>query len=380
MTFGIVRAALISVAGVALLAGCNGEKKDEAAEAPPKASVEHAGDVNIARVDNADRFALATAGQRQATSTLSVTGAVNPDISRTIPVISLANGRVVDVHARLGDYVKKGQLLMEVQSTDVSGAFDSYLKAVNDERLARVQADRAKILYDKGAIPKSQEEIADNSELDAKTDLTAAEQQLKVLGVDKNNPSAAVKIFAPASGVIIAQNVASSGAAGVALAGSSTAFTIADLSHVWIVCDVFENDLSTVHLGQKAEIRLTAYPDRVFTGTISDIGAVLDPTIRTAKVRIQVENPNMVMRVGMFANATLHGQKAEMRTVVPATAVLHLQDRDWVYVPLGNGEFRRSEVRSGDMVDGGLQEILMGLNPGQQVVAKALDLQNSAAQ
>jgi cobalt-zinc-cadmium efflux system membrane fusion protein len=143
---------------------------------------------------------------------------------------------------------------------------------------------------------------------------------------------------------------------------------------------VFENDLSTVHLGQKAEIRLNAYPDRRFTGTVSDIGAVLDPTIRTAKVRIQVENPGMVMRVGMFATVTLHGQKAETRTAIPATAVLHLQDRDWVFLPLGNGQFRRIEVRAGQMMDGGQQEILTGLNPGQQVVAKALDLQNSAAQ
>jgi cobalt-zinc-cadmium efflux system membrane fusion protein len=222
--------------------------------------------------------------------------------------------------------------------------------------------------------------MTETSEQDAKADLTAAEQQLKVLGVDKDNPSAAVKVYAPASGVIIAQNVTSAGAAGVTLSGSSTAYTIADLSHVWIICDVFENDLSTVHLGQKTEIRLNAYPDRTFTGTVSDIGAVLDPTIRTAKVRIQVENPGMVMRVGMFATVTLHGQKAETRTAIPATAVLHLQDRDWVFLPLGNGQFRRIEVRAGQMMDGGQQEILTGLNPGQQVVAKALDLQNSAAQ
>jgi cobalt-zinc-cadmium efflux system membrane fusion protein len=216
--------------------------------------------------------------------------------------------------------------------------------------------------------------------LDAKTDLNAAEQQLKVLGVDKANPSAAVKVYAPASGVIIAQNVTNAAAAGVTLSGSSTAFTIADLSHVWIVCDVFEADLSTVRLGQAAEIRLTAYPDKVLTGTVSDIGAVLDPTTRTAKVRIQVDNSAHTMRVGMFATATLRGQKAETRKVVPASAVLHLQDRDWVYVPLGNGQFRRTEVRGGAMVDGGGQEVLSGLGAGQQVIAKALDLQNSAAQ
>jgi cobalt-zinc-cadmium efflux system membrane fusion protein len=374
------QAALLTIVGAWLLVGCESQKKDFAAEAPPTAVVEHAGDVNLFRVDNPQRFALATASERQATSTLNVTGTVNPDVSRTIPVISMANGRVLDIYARLGDYVKKGQLLMEVQSTDVSGAFDLYLKAVNDERLARTQYERAKLLYDKGAIARSQLEIAENGEQDAKADLTAAEQQLKVLGVDKNNPSAAVKIYSPASGVIIAQNVTNAAAAGVSLSGSSTAFTIADLSHVWILCDVFENDLPMVHLGQTADIHLTGYPDRTLKGTISDIGAVLDPSTRAAKVRIQVENPNMLMRVGMFATATLHGQREEMRTTVPASAVLHLQDRDWVFLPQGNGEFRRTEVRAGDMVGDGQQEILSGLNAGQQVVAKALDLQNSAAQ
>ena len=377
----LVGGAVLTLLSLGFAAGCKKEEKhDEAAEAPPRATVERAGDVELFQVSGADRFSIATAGAQHGTSTLNVTGSVNPDISRTIPVISLANGRVVDIHARLGDFVHKGQLLMEVQSTDISAAFDLYLKAVNDERLARAQLDRSKILYDKGATPKSQLEIAENAELDAKTDLTAAEQQLKVLGVDKSNPGAAIKIYAPATGVIIAQNTTSAGAVGVNLSGSSTSFTIADLSHVWIICDVFENDLAMVHLGQTADIHLTAYPDRTLSGTVSDVGAVLDPNNRTAKVRIQVPNPGMLMRVGMFATAVLHGQRQEIYTVVPATAVLHLQDRDWVYTPAGKDQFRRIEVHSGNMVAGGGQEITSGLQPGQQVVAQALAVQNAAAQ
>jgi cobalt-zinc-cadmium efflux system membrane fusion protein len=197
--------------------------------------------------------------------------------------------------------------------------------------------------------------------------------------VDPKNPSAAVKIFSPASGVIISQNVTDAAAAGVGLSGSSTAFTIADLSHVWVICDVYENDLSTLHLGQEAEIHLNAYPDRVIKGTISDIGAVLDPSLRTAKVRIQVDNPNMLMRIGMFATAVLRGQRPEMHTVVPATAILHLEDRDWVYTPAGGG-FRRIEVRAGTMLGGNQQEVMSGLQPGQKVVAQALSMQNAAAQ
>jgi membrane fusion protein, heavy metal efflux system len=366
--------------GFFFLAGCKDKPSDPKSEVPPPAVVQADADSNLVHVDHPDQFTLIAATAYAAASSIQVTGTVNPDISRTIPVISIASGRVVEVHARIGDYVKKGQLLMDVQSTDVSGAFGSYLKAVNDERLAKVQLDRAKILNDKGAIPNSQVEIAQNAEDDAKAALSASEEQLRVLGVDKDHPAATVKVYAPASGFIIAQTVTTAAAAGVTYAGSANAFTIADLSHVWIICDVYENDLPTVHLGQKADIRLTAYPDHVLTGVISDIGAVLDPQIRTAKVRIQVENPNTLMRVGMFATATIHGKTLQTHVQVPATAVLHLHDRDWVYVPAGDGKFRRVSVQGGATLSGNMQEILSGLNPGQQVVSNALALQNTVDQ
>ena len=366
---------------LAAATGCNGKPSDPNSEAPPAASVQHDADPSLVQVKNPEGYPLATASGYDAPSKLNVTGTVNPDISRTIPVISIASGRVVSIHARMGDVVKKGQLLMEVQSNDVSTAFSTYLKAVNDEHLTQVQLDRAKLLHDKGAIPTSQLEIAQNAEDDAKAAIVAAEQQLKVLGVDKDHPAETVKVYSPASGVIIQQNVTEAAAAGVTYGGTSNAFTIADLSHVWIICDVYENDLASVHLGQKADIHLTAYPDKVFTGSIGDIGAVLDPTIRTAKVRIQVENPGMLMRVGMFATATFYGKATQTHPAIPATAILHLHDRDWVYVPAqGAGNFRRVAVEGGDMLPNGMQEIRSGINVGQQVVSNALTLQNSVDQ
>src|SRR5271170_5999136 len=201
--------------GTYLLAGCNSKPSDPKSEAPPAAEVQADTDASLVHVDHPGEFTLVAATSYAAASSIQVTGTVNPDISRTIPVISIASGRVVEVHARIGDYVKKGQLLMDVQSTDVSGAFGSYLKAVNDERLAKVQLDRAKILNDKGAIPNSQVEIAQNAEDNAKSALSASEEQLRVLGVDKNNPAAIVKVTAPVSGYIIAQNVTNAAAAGV---------------------------------------------------------------------------------------------------------------------------------------------------------------------
>jgi cobalt-zinc-cadmium efflux system membrane fusion protein len=371
---------IVAALSLEILGGCGGQKHDPAAQAPPAVQVVEGGGVNLITVDHPGRFSIVTATEYQATSTLNVTGTVNPDISRQIPVISIASGRVVAVHTLVGAYVQKGQLLMEVQSTDISNAFDQYLKAVNDERLARTQDERAKILYEKGAIAKSQLDIADDGEQDAKADLTAAEQQLTVLGVDKDHPSLTVKVYSPATGVVTAQNVTNAAAAGVTYSGSSTAFTIVDLSHVWIICDVYENDLPMVHLGQVADIRLNAYPDRVIKGTIGEIDAILDPSIRTAKVRIQVPNPDRLMRLGMFATATFHGRREEQHVAIPATAILHLHDRDWVYVPADDGKFKRVSVVGGGMVGDGKQEVTSGLAVGQQVVMNALELQNSVEQ
>jgi membrane fusion protein, heavy metal efflux system len=186
-----------------------------------------------------------------------------------------------------------------------------------------------------------------------------------------------VDIRAPISGVITDQQVTN--AAGVAGLGSPNPFTISDLSNVWILCDVYENDLATVRVGETAEIRLNAFPDKVFTGRISNVSPVLDPTIRTAKVRIEVRNPG-IMRVGMFVTATFHGQKKETRATVPSAAVLHLHDRDWVYVPVGDKKFRRVEVVDGKTLPGNMQEVISGIKPGAQVVQNALVFQNTVEQ
>lgn len=366
-----------------LITGCNHkEAHHEAAEAPPADPAVVAGGTNDeVHVDDPQRFPLVAAVTRQSVSTLNVTGTVQPDPSREIPIVPLANGRVVALHVGLGDIVHKGQLIMDVQSPDVSQAFGSYLKAVADEHLTVVVLNRDKLLYDKGAIAQSQLEIAQNGEDDARATLTASEQQLRILGVDKNHPGDVLHVYSPASGVIVSQNTAASGVAGVTYAGAAGSFLIADLTHVWVVCDVYENDLATVHLGEQAQIRLNAFPDKVRPGTISDIGAVLDPTIRTAKVRIQVPNPDNTLRIGLFATATFRGARPERRVALPANAVLHLHDREFVFEPSNTaGNFRRTEVKAGSVLDGNYVEILSGLGSGQQVVANALELQNTVAQ
>jgi cobalt-zinc-cadmium efflux system membrane fusion protein len=363
-----------------VLNGCKHSDTVPAVQNPQPQVVETGGSDSV-HVDRSDRFPLTSATAQSVVSTLDVTGSVNPDVSREIPVLSLANGRVVALHVGLGNMVHKGELVMEVQSPDVSTAFDAYLKTVNDEHLSKVTLDRDTLLYNKGAIPKSQLEAAQDGEDDAKADLTASEQQLKILGVDKSHPGETVKIYAPATGVIISQNVTASGAAGITYAGSTGSLTIADLSHVWVICDVYENDLAQVHLGQHADIKLNAFPGKVFSGTISDIGAVLDPSIRTAKVRIQVENPSGLLRIGMFATATIMASGATQVAAVPADAILQLHDHSYVFLPTGSeGTFRRVVVKTGRTLDGNMIEILSGIGVGQQVISNALDLQNTADQ
>jgi cobalt-zinc-cadmium efflux system membrane fusion protein len=373
---GIKQAALFC--SLALLgAGCGQSKGDPKAEAPPPSKVEHEEDVNVVQVDHPDQFPLAVAVEHTSTSQLMATGAVSPDISRTVPVISLAAGRVVDIRARLGDRVQKGQVLLRVQSTDMSAAFSDYRKAIADEKLARTQAERAKLLYDKGAISLNDLQVAQDAEDKAKVDVENTTERLRVLGGDLNHPAAVVDIRAPVSGVITDQQVTN--AAGVQGLSSPNPFTISDLSHVWILCDVYENDLASVHVGETADIRLNAYPDKLFTGRISNVGPVLDPSLRTAKVRIEVANPGL-MRIGMFVTAIFHGQKKETRAAVPAAAILHLHDRDWVYVPIGGNKFRRTEVVAGNSLPDKMQEIISGIKPGQQVVSNALVLQNTVEQ
>jgi membrane fusion protein, heavy metal efflux system len=364
----------ISIASLVAVGGCGKGQGDVAAqEAPPTAQVVPGPDAALVTVEHPEQYPLATATAYTSTSTLAVTGTVNPDIARNVPVVTLASGKVVAIHARLGDAVQKDQVLLTIRSDDVSGGYSDYRKAVADELLARKQFERAKDLYDHGAIAQNDLEVAQDAEDKAKVDIETMAEHLRLLGNDPDNPNFLVDLKAPISGVITDQEVTN--AATVQSFGTNP-FTISDLSYVWVVCDVYENDLANVQIGDAAQIVLNAYPGRIISGRVSNIGATLDPNLRTAKVRLEVANPGM-MRIGMFATATFRGQKKETHTQVPATAIMHLQDRDWVFEPTPDRKFRRVEIRSGDMLPNKMQEVLSGLQQGQQVVTNAIVLENT---
>jgi cobalt-zinc-cadmium efflux system membrane fusion protein len=366
---------IVSLICLPALAGCGKQQGDVAAqEAPPPQQVVQGVDVTLFAVPNPEQYPPVTATRYEAPSQLVVTGTVMPDISRSVPVITLASGRVVDVRARLGDKVQKDQVLVRVRSDDVAGGFDAYRKAVSDELLARKQLDRTKDLYEHGAMAQQDFEVAQDAEDDAKTTLETATEHLRLLGNDPDKPNGIVDLIAPISGVITDQEITN--AASVQAYSSPNPFTISDLTSVWVVCDVYENDMASVRIGEVADIKLNAFPDRMIKGKVSNVGAILDPNIRTAKVRLEVPNPGEFMRPGMFATATFYSLDKKVYTSVPASAVLHLHDRDWVFIPT-QGKFRRTPVTGGALLPNNMQEILSGLQPGQQVVTNAATIQNA---
>jgi len=387
----ILSGATLCLALASLLSGCGkvrGESNNNNDTGPHPATVQPDINADNFKVDHPERFPLTIAAEYMSAPELNVTGVVSPDVSRQVPVPSLASGRVFEIDARLGDQVKQGQLLFKVRSSDIATALSDYRKAIKNEEqavanegLTKIQLKRAQTLYEKGATPKSALEIATNAEEanktaleNARVDVATTTERLGVLGTDSNNSTGIVDVYAPVSGVITDQQITNS--SGVQALASPNPFTISDLSHVWILCDVYENDLAKVHVGEYADIRLSAYPDRVLKARINNILPMLDPNLRTAKVRLEMENPGL-LRFGMFVTATFHGAQQQRRASVPATAILHIHDREWVYIPVDNGTFRRAEVSAGNMLPNNMQEIISGVRPDDQVVANALILQDT---
>jgi cobalt-zinc-cadmium efflux system membrane fusion protein len=339
--------------------------------AAPAVTVESVPDRNVVTVADAQRFGLAEAVARRESDQLLANGVVAADVSRSHAVNALFSGRVVEVKARLGDDVQKGQLLLTMTSPDMAQAFADYQKFEADAALAKTQLDRTQLLYSHGATAQKDLEVAEDTSNKANVDVKTAAERIRLLGGDPENVTPLIEIRAPVAGTIMEQNVTS--ADGVkSLDNSPSLFTIADLSNVWILCDVYENDLARVHLGDPAEIELNAYPGRPLKGRVTNISKLLDANTRSAKVRIELPNDDGILRPNMFATVHFVSQGTETRTVIPSSAVLRLQDRDWVFVKLSGAQFRRTEVNAGAVDADKTQQVLSGVRVGDRVVTDAL--------
>lgn len=331
-------------------------------------------DPNIVEMAHPEQFQLVTVESRKVADETHLTGVITPDINRSVAILSLSGGRVVDIKVKLGDDVKKGQLLLRIHSTDLAAAFSDYQKATADELLARKQLERSEALYNQGkTIAQKDLEAARDTADKAQIDVKTSRDHVIVLGGDPGNVSPIIDIRSPISGTIVEQNITDS--AGVrSLDNSPNLFTVADLSRVWAICDLYEDIISKVHIDDAAEVRLNAYPDRLLHGRVSNISRVLDAATRTAKVRIELDNPERLIRSGMFITATLHSVKSLERPVLPLSAIVRLHDKDWVFMSLGGNQFQKTEVQTGPLVEGNLQQILAGVKIGDKVVANGLQL------
>jgi membrane fusion protein, heavy metal efflux system len=336
-------------------------------------------DPDVFDTDHPELFKTAKAESRSLPTLVAANGTVSPDVNRTIHVTSLGGGRVVDLKVKLGDAVNKGQTLLVISSPDLSGAFSDFQKAQADEVLSHKALDRAQMLYDRGAIAAKDLETAQDTEDKAKVDVETAEHHVQILGADPAHPSPLINLKAPITGTIVEQNIA--GFEGIkSLDNTPNLFTIADLGQVWVVCDVFENDLGEVHLGDAAEIRLNAFPDRAFKGKVADISRVLDPNTRSAKVRIVLDNADGALRPGMYAVATFRSRKLTNRVIVPSTAIMRLHDKDWVFRKESDKRFRKIVVQADGLAPDGMQEIRDGVKPGDELVTNALEFSSEVAE
>jgi membrane fusion protein, heavy metal efflux system len=314
---------------------------------------------------------------------LRLTGAVAYNSFLTTPVISQVSGPVSRILVSPGQQVKKGQPMLYVSSPDYSQLRANYLKARDAHSLAHKNYLRSQDLFAHHAIAERDLQAAESAEIQAQADLQAAEQSLNILGIPRpdtlveNPTSPEVPVLAPISGEAV-ERLCSPGQ--VIQAGQTQCFTISDMSTVWVLANVYENQLAFVHVGDPVAIKTDAYPD-IFHGRISFMGAALDPTSRTLQARIDTKNPSGRLKKDMYVAATVVAGTIENALLVPDAAVLRdAENEPFLYVATGNDQFTRRPVQLGQSTEGKTQ-IIGGLQPGEKVAGDgSLFLQFASSQ
>ncbi len=359
---------------IALVACGQNESGKEGAES----ATEAVSNENIFEISNPELYPASPAESQLVSDVLEVNGSLAPIVNRTVGVGALAGGRVTDVYARLGDSVTQGQLLVKLNSPDLANAIALLKQARADEDLAEKAYERNKFLYDHGVIvAKKDLQVSENNLTHTKVNTENALTQVKLLNADPKNPSPYIELRSPINGLIIEQNVTPGGTA-KSVDAAPNLFTIADLSKIWLLCDVYENNLQQVKVGDFAQIHVNAFPDQQFQGRVSNIFGLLDPLTRSTKVRIELDNEDGNLKPGMFATALFISQSKTPKVSLPSTAVFRLHDKDWVFSPLGGNRFIRIEIKTGETNTDGTIQIDDGIQAGEMIVNNALQLSAAA--
>jgi len=311
-----------------------------------------------------------TAEPTTLTRTLRLTGTVAYNAFKTTPVITQVGGPVSRILVVPGQHVKAGQPMLDVSSPDYSQLLSSYLKATDSYRLADKSYSRAQDLYQHHAIAERDLEQAESDRNQARADLNAAEQGMKILGIKnpadlaKTPSSAQIPVLAPIGGEVVERLVAPGQ---VVQAGQTQAFTISDLSTVWVLANIYQADLASVRSGDDVVVQTDAYPGS-FHGRISYVSPALDPNTRTLQARIIVDNPGERLKKDMYCTVTVSAGTLSNVIAVPDASILHDDNNQpFVYVATGENQFGRRDVEVGQS-ENGKSQIVKGISVGERVV------------
>jgi cobalt-zinc-cadmium efflux system membrane fusion protein len=363
----------IALASMFALVGCSSSDRKQANEMTSfsaKASKAATPQLFTIPQDQMSHVQVVTVQPSTLTRTLRLTGAVAYNAFATTPVITQVGGPVSRILVVPGEHVKAGQPMLEVSSPDYSQLLDAYLKAADSFRLANKNYTRAQDLYQHHAIAERDLEQAESDRNQAQADLNAADQGMKILGIKspedlaKAPSSAQIPVLAPIGGEVV-ERLVSPGQ--VVQAGQTQAFTISDLSTVWVLANVYQSDLASVRSGDDVVVQTSAYPDS-FHGRISYVSPALDPNTRTLQARIVVDNPGEKLKRDMYCTVIVTAGSISNAIAVPDSSVLRDDNNQpFVYVVNGTNQFGRRDVEIGENQNGRTQ-ILQGISVGEKVV------------
>ena len=319
----------------------------------------------------------AAAEERRLAPQIETTGQVGYEEDRLAHVSPRIPGRLVQAPASLGDRVARGEVLAVLDSVELGQAKADYLVARAREGVTREAYERERTLYE-DRISSQREMLEARAEyLEAQAERERAQETLRLYGVGDREISAMqagdrsaslLPLRSPIAGTVVEKHAT----LGELATSEESLFTIADLGHVWIWIDVFEQQLAGVHLGDDVAVRVGAFPNRTFAGEITYLAPQVATETRSVRARIDVDNTDGLLRPGMFASIKLvdpHAAKTAMSVVVPDTAIQLREGEPLVFVPLGGGRFAAREVELGRR-EGGWVEVVSGLAAGERVVTE----------
>lgn len=307
---------------------------------------------------------------------LSATAMIELNADRVSKTSPRTSGRIVKLTASLGDRVKAGQPLAYFDSPELSQIWAEYIKAKARVELAQKNLKREETLFEKKISPEKDVLKARQELSEAEADLNLSKERFRLLGIDlsrmelkindKENAHPLIPISSPISGVVIEKTVSQ----GEVVGPEKALFTVADLSTLWVLIDIYEKDIPSLKTGMGVKVSVTAFPDRDFRGRISYIGDVVDEKTRTVKARVTVDNSGGLLKPGMFATVTIDAKGAAERVIaLPEEAVLIDGMKRYVFVQIAPDRFKRKDIRVGRTF-GKKIEVTGGLKEGDTVVVK----------